>query len=218
MRVALAVLACTALAACRPEPVPVAAPSPEPTDTTAPPPTIVAVSAGKRLSPKRVEYRIRVVSDSLSVYVPMSLVVATDGAGKGSSAWSAESPHRWTYDAAADKFIAGAGEPLDEHRVAAFPASPIELAMTAEYAGPFPASEPLVLTYRAVPLHEFATRAYVPEKIVETNISSKLAHTPLGPRLRDVQAWRWLGSGFFVRDDAPPRSARIVVPGPKDGS
>src|SRR5687767_11290325 len=159
------------LASCQPPPTPVASPSPTPTNTDAPPPSIVAVSAGRRLSPKRVEYRVRVVSDSLSVYVPIALVIATDGTGKGGSRWSEESDHRWTYDSAADRYVtSAAGEKMEEHRVAAFPASPIELSVTADYAVPLPASETLVLTYRAVPLADFSSHAYVPEKFVETNV------------------------------------------------
>ena len=198
------------VAACTRSEAPPLAASPTPT----PPPELVEGAKPSKLPDGRIEYHLVVRSDSGTIFLPLEVTV--EGGGRGHASWVRKSIVPYEFDAATDTFKAGSGAAEDEYFDAVFPASPQELKIPVEYDGPPPAKENFRLRYRTMPIPDLATRTYVPEAIGDA--ASKTARgdrRALGPRLRGVDVFRWLASGFLLRDPGPVSEAVASLPGPE---
>lgn len=208
MRVLVLVLALAAGGCARP-----AAPPPAASPTPTPPPQLAEGSAPTRLPDGRVEYHLIVRSDSGTIFLPIEVVA--EGTGSGRASWVRKSGVPYVFDAVADAWIPRAGgEAVDEYFDAVFPASPQELKIPVAYAEATPATETFRLRYRAMTIADLGTHTYVPRAIgdAQSNTAREERHA-LGERLRGVDVFRWLASGFFLRDPGPVREAVATLPG-----
>ena len=200
------------LAACSTPPPPPLAPA---TPTPTPPPQVVEGSPAKALADGRVEYHLVVRSDSGTIFLPIEVLVEGT-AGTGGAKWVRPSQELFAYDAAGDAWQPKSGAPVDEYFDAVFPASPQELKVPVAYPGLPPGSERFRLRYRALAIPDLATHAYVPPSIGDAQSPAVRAeHRALGERVRSVEVFRWLASGFFLRDPGPVYETVATLPGPK---